>query len=215
MPKPNKNESQDEYIKRFMSEMAEQYPDEKQRYAVAMQHWKDKENNTVDIDGVEIFEEGTWNGRKFTSNDLDGIVDTFNNTKEKMKPYLKLGHNEKQPLLDGMPAAGWITNVRRNGSKLLADLKAVPEKIKTLIDKKAYGRISSEFYKNLKLGDVTYPHTLRAVALLGADTPEVTTLNDFINLYENQNYEEIIYCENSNKEDKKCPKKKMNLTISM
>jgi len=41
MPKPNPNESKDEYIKRFMAdnEAVNSYPDEKQRYAVALSYW--------------------------------------------------------------------------------------------------------------------------------------------------------------------------------
>jgi hypothetical protein len=35
----------------------------------------------------------------------------------------------------------------------------------------------------MKLGNKTYPRLLKAVALLGADTPAVTTIDDIINLY--------------------------------
>ena len=44
MPEPNKNETREEFIKRFMkSEHAKKkYPDPKQRYAVAVSVWKRK-----------------------------------------------------------------------------------------------------------------------------------------------------------------------------
>ena len=50
MPKPNKGESQEEYMKRFMSsdEAKKDYPDEKQRYAVGLSMWK-KHSKQSDI----------------------------------------------------------------------------------------------------------------------------------------------------------------------
>lgn len=36
---PHKNESKEEFIKRFMSETKDEYPDIKQRYAVALSYW--------------------------------------------------------------------------------------------------------------------------------------------------------------------------------
>lgn len=144
-----------------------------------------RDNNTYDIEGVEIFKAGTWNGDKYSNDDLDEMEQSFNEIGATVKPYLKLGHNKDQKLLasDGMPAAGWVTNVRRKGDSLLADFKGMPKKIYQLIDKKAYGRMSSEIYWNLKANDKTHKRVLKAVALLGANTPAVTTLDDFINLY--------------------------------
>ena len=47
MTLPNKNENKKEYIERFMSnnKMVERYPDEDQRYAIAISHWEDKNKN--------------------------------------------------------------------------------------------------------------------------------------------------------------------------
>ena len=44
MPYPNKSEKKSDFIKRFMSspEAKKDYPDEKQRYAVALSLWKKK-----------------------------------------------------------------------------------------------------------------------------------------------------------------------------
>jgi len=140
---------------------------------------------TYDIQDVEIFKIGKWNGHEITGTVLDSIVDSFKAIGGKIKPYLKLGHNEQQPLLDGLPSAGWVVDVRRKGESLFADFKAIPEKIYELINSKAYGRMSVEIYNNLIDGEAgkKYPKVLKAVALLGADTPAVTSLNDFINLY--------------------------------
>lgn len=204
MPKPKDGESMDDFMSRFMSDpvMVEEYPDEKQRAAIANQQWSDKETKkfteqTYDIDAVEIFEAGKWNGDKYTEKDLDDIVESFNAIGDKIKPYVKLGHDNKQQLLqtDGYPAAGWITALSRVGKKLFARFSNIPEKIYNLIKNRAYGRVSSEIYWNLKEGDNSYRRVLKAVALLGADTPAVTTLNDFINLYTNEiTFDSIKLC---------------------
>lgn len=149
------------------------------------------DNVTYDINDVEIFQAGNWNGDTYTEKDLDDIVQSYQEIGSVMKPYVKLGHDKEQKLLqaNGYPSAGWITGLKRSGEKLLADFKSVPAKIKQLIDAKAYGRVSSEIYWNLKNGDKTYPKVLKAVALLGGDTPAVGTLDDFINLYTESEFE--------------------------
>jgi hypothetical protein len=151
--------------------------------------------STFDLEDVEIFETGNHKGDEYTEKDLDDMVQCFQETKGRLKPYVKLGHNPGQILLqqDGMPAAGWITDLKRNGSKLLANFSSVPKKIKDLIDKKAYGRFSSEIFWNGKIDNKDYRRGIRAVALLGGDTPAVQTLNDFINLYTDNKVEcEIV-----------------------
>ncbi|MEK7139514.1 MAG: hypothetical protein AAB817_02335, partial [Patescibacteria group bacterium] len=67
---------------------------------------------TFDISGVEVFAAGEWNEDKYTTQDLDELVTAFHVTKDLAKPYIKLGHSDKQALLaeDELPAAGWITN---------------------------------------------------------------------------------------------------------
>ena len=47
MPKPNKGESKASYISRFMAsgEANSDFPDSKQRYAVAMSMWEGKKNS--------------------------------------------------------------------------------------------------------------------------------------------------------------------------
>lgn len=49
--KPHKGESKEDFISRFMSETKEEYPDNKQRLAVAYSYWKNaKDSNDVDVD---------------------------------------------------------------------------------------------------------------------------------------------------------------------
>lgn len=140
---------------------------------------------TVDIKDVEIFAVGNWNGDDFSESDLDALVSSFAATKDALKPYIKIGHGDKQALLnnDELPAAGWISNLRRVGNKLVADFMDVPKKVYELIKAKAYRRVSAEIYSNYRSGDKTLPLALKAVSILGATTPAVSTLQDIINLY--------------------------------
>ena len=162
-----------------------------------------EDKQTFTIEDWEIFSVGKWNGDKFTDKDLQDMVDSFKVLGHQIKPHLKLGHAEKQKLLqnDGFPAAGWITDLKKKGDKLLATVSGIPEKIFKLIKSGAYGRVSSEIYFNLKEGGKNFRRVLRAVALLGANTPAVSNLDDFINLYENSDYEDLKLCtdkENNN-----------------
>ena len=139
-----------------------------------------------DLKGVEIFQAGKWNGDFYSLDDLKEIVNSFGELKEKLQPFVKLGHNESQPLLakDGFPAAGWIDNVYIQGNKLLADIKDMPSVIYELVKNKAYKRISSEIYWNLKdSSGKIYKRALKAIALLGGDTPAVGSLADVQALY--------------------------------
>ena len=148
---------------------------------------------TYKIQGVEIFSAGTWNGDEYSLNDLKGMVDVFEMHKKAVRPFLKLGHDENQQLLqnDGLPAAGWIDRVYIVGEKLLADFIDIPKKVFELIQNKAYRKVSSEIYWNLKIGDIVHKHMLGAVALLGADTPGVMNLNDILGMYKKQGFEEL------------------------
>lgn len=140
---------------------------------------------TFNINGVEIFAAGEWNGDAYSTDDLDELARAFEETREHLKPYLKLGHGNSQKLLasDELPAAGWLTNVYREGGKLLADFAKVPKKIYELIKAGAYSRVSSEIFINPKVNGKPYKMALKAVAILGGETPAVHTLDDIHALY--------------------------------
>ncbi|HUV84407.1 MAG TPA: hypothetical protein VMV86_01795 [Methanosarcinales archaeon] len=203
IPKPSPRQERDDFIESCMSNptMKQEFENDNQRLTVCNDSYNEKEftsfeeKSTYDMKDVEIFSVGTWNGDSYTEKDLDDMVNSFEEIGKDIKPYVKLGHNKKQKMLqvDGMPAAGWIVNLKRKGEKLLADFSGIPKKIKELIEKKAYGRFSSEIYWNLNLNNKKHRRVLRAVALLGADTPAVSNLNDFINLYieDKNDYQEI------------------------
>lgn len=136
---------------------------------------------------TEIFATGKWGGYDWTVDHLDAIAENFRKLREWIKPPLKLGHADKQFLAqqDGQPALGFVDSVRREGTKLLATVKGVPKALRDLVKAGRYRRVSAELYPafettsaeaNLKSG--AKGPTLQAVALLGADVPEVKTLED-------------------------------------
>lgn len=137
------------------------------------------------LKGVEIFSVGEWNGEKFTVNQLAEMVKNFEATKQGVRPYLKLGHDKDQKLLqkDGLPAAGWVDKIYLKGDKLVADFVDIPKKIFQLIKAGAYKKVSCEMFFNVKIKEQKFSHLLTAVSLLGADTPAVMNLNDIHALY--------------------------------
>lgn len=148
---------------------------------------------TFKINGVEIFSAGTWNGDMYTVSDLQTMVEAFDKTKEGIRPFLKLGHDDDQKILqkDGLPAAGWVDRVYIMGEKLFADFTDIPKSIYDLIKAKAYRKVSCEIFYNLTLGDNKYQYLLGAVALLGADTPGVMNLKDILAQYKNRKAEAV------------------------
>lgn len=144
--------------------------------------WAKKKHS---IFGKEIFSVGTWNGDEYSMSDLEDIVKAYAETSNKYKPYLKLGHEENQAMLqkEGLPSAGWIENLRIDGDKLVCDIADVPDKVYKLIENNAYRYVSSEIFWNIDFNGKEYNKMLAGVALLGSEMPAVTNLNDFVNLY--------------------------------
>jgi cation transport regulator len=155
-------------------------------------------SQTYELKDVEVFGTGEWNKHKITDEDLDNIVNGTNEIIDQLKPKVKLGHDDKQKLLQasGLPAGGWITKLKKVGNKILVDIKEVPKVLYELIKNGAYKRISSEI-----LYDYTEPSTkkkyekvLSAIAFLGADLPAITNLKDIAALYDaDENANLIIY----------------------
>lgn len=141
------------------------------------------------IKGVEIFSAGTWNGDAYTVEDLNEMVRAFTENSVGARPHLKIGHDPKQKVAkelmqsDGMPALGWIEKLYVQGEKLIADFSDVPDKVFSLVQKKAYRKVSSEIFHNIKIGEKKYKKMLAAVALLGADMPGVMNLSDIMSSY--------------------------------
>ena len=162
-----------------------------------------KEDGTMDkkifkkdlkeIKGVEVFSAGTWNGDTYTTEDLDKMVKAFNDTSETVRPFLKLGHSDKQNILEaeGLPAAGWVGKLYRVGEKLVADFVDIPKKIFELIENKSYRSVSSEIYFDVSIKDKKFDMLLSAIALLGAEMPAVMNLSDIMSRFGLKDYESI------------------------
>lgn len=132
------------------------------------------------IRNYPIFETGRWNNMSFTDEDLDDIVRNYNELRSlgAQQVPLKLGHNEDQPVTDGKPALGWVENLRRVGTQIIADFVDVPRVLLEAIKQKLYRAVSVEFLLGVKYRGKKYKHVLDAVAILGADQPAVHTLPD-------------------------------------
>ena len=155
---------------------------------------------TFDLPGKVIFSCGVHNGDLYEEDDLQAMEEAFYACKGKLRPPLKLGHNEIQSLweMDGMPAIGWVDNVRMVGRDLVADLIKVPRAIYDLIEAGAYRTMSAEIYWNVVVDGKKYPYALKALALLGADIPAVKTVSDLLSLYKDEYataYSEDMECE--------------------
>ena len=114
---------------------------------------------------IEIFKTGTWTSsqgktKTWTEKDLDAIVAKFN---PEQKPPVTVGHPEN----DRAPAYGWMTALKREGEKLLAQFKFVDEFLELL---------KKGIYKNRSIGlrDGAIDH----VAFLGGVAPAVKGLEE-------------------------------------
>jgi len=165
---------------------------------------------TYELKDVEVFATGKWNGHEITDQDLDDIVNNTNEIIDKLKPMVKLGHDDKQRLLQntGLPAGGWITKLKKVGNKILVHIKEVPKVLYQLIQNGAYKRISSEI-----LNDYTEPSTkkqykkvLSAIAFLGGDLPAITSLEDIAALFDNDEKAQIIIYQKAEEYNCECIK---------
>ena len=83
---PNKGESKQDFISRFMSATKDEYPDEKQRIAVAYSYWdrrdKKEDMKVIKEDTQEITQEDTERGLTSVLSDLIqqqwSIIDAYN-----------------------------------------------------------------------------------------------------------------------------------------
>jgi hypothetical protein len=125
---------------------------------------------SIAIDGVEIFRSGTWKGDKYTEADLDEIVSNFPHVGFDVP--VKLGHSDDP----GEPAYGWVEKIFRVGDRLLANLRDVPDEIYKALQAVRYDAVSAEIYFDLERNGRKFRRALKAIALLGAETPGVAGL---------------------------------------
>lgn len=155
------------------------------------------ENDSSMMD-MEVFASGKWHGDEYTTQDLADIVANFNELRDSVKPFLKLGHQSKEE----QPALGWVESMRVQGNKIIASVRDIPQIVFEAITKKLYNRVSSEIYWNYKAHTgKTYNYVLKAVALLGASVPEVKTLNDLTTYLSEQSADRLLVFSEAQKID--------------
>jgi len=153
---------------------------------------------------VQIFDVGTHKGIKF---DINAVKSLFGYTKkliEQLKPYLSvpgtepphfgIGHRRRDggpnvgdelALRSDLPALGWFSNLRLQGTKIITDITEVPRQVYEAIQAKRYARISPEItfnYRNAINGEIV-PMVIKAAKVIGV-TPEIKTLEDVVALGE-------------------------------
>lgn len=151
--------------------------------AVADYAGSDEEPELFNLEGVEIFRVGTWNGDKYTRDDLDEMIRNFGRVG--FRPPVKLGHAEAS----GAPASGWVEKIWRVGDRLLANFMDLPRDVFAAVKARRFDAVSAEIFWNLKRAGQTFKRALKAVALLGAETPAVAGLKP---LRENFSDEDLL-----------------------
>ena len=142
---------------------------------------------------VEIFRTGRHrpDSPAYTVADLDDIVANFERLRGQLDPPVVIGHEEEQPLTQGLaesdpfsntgsPAVGWISRLWRQGRSLYADLEGVHPAIGDLVNRRAYRKVSAEVYDRDQPpeGLPVKGCVLRRLALLGGELPQIKTLAD-------------------------------------
>ncbi len=136
------------------------------------------------IKNVPLVEAGVWHeGKtKITEEDLDEMVRNYEETKDRFSPYIVLGsHTSRKKMQEGdagLPSFGVLKNVRKVGSRLVADLSELSKTVHDLIVKGAYRRPSIEMWVKWKdtVADKVRAKFLAGIAILGADHPAANTL---------------------------------------
>jgi hypothetical protein len=162
--------------------------------------------DTVNLSGVEIFESGKWKGTEWSESDIDELISNYKSGV--IEPYLNINHSDNatdefKNALKAM-SLGFVDNLRREGSKLIADFKQVPKTIGELIEAGALKKKSVEVFKRYySAAGREYKNVLQAVTFHGADgVPAVNTLSDFVALYKGESQKE---CKESNHNiDERC-----------
>jgi len=159
-------------------------PEEPEQAGEAAQEAEESEEAEAfaELADVEVFRTGTYRGRAFGEDDLDSIVENWRRFDARgLHPPLVLGHGEGQDLLEnsGLPAAGWLSDLKHVGGRLVARFREVPQLVARLIRSKGYRKRSIELYTDYMGQGLT----LRRIALLGAEVPELKNLADVARLY--------------------------------
>ena len=120
LPLPSADESEQDFVSRFMGDeqAVSDFPDEKQRAAVAYSTYRDEEMEEMELGGVSILEVGEAKGHDLfvDKTSLETALKLMSNAKNGVK--VKMNHGS------GLDAVvGFARNPRIDGDKLVADLR--------------------------------------------------------------------------------------------
>jgi hypothetical protein len=120
LPIPSADESEQDFVSRFMGDeqAVSDFPDEKQRAAVAYSTYRDEEMDEMELGGVSILEVGEAKGHDLfvDKTSLETALKLMSNAKNGVK--VKMNHGS------GLDAVvGFARNPRIDGDKLVADLR--------------------------------------------------------------------------------------------
>ena len=116
----------------------------------------------IEIARTGTFKDSLGRDQTFTREDLSAIAMAYK--PEMREAPLVFGH----PKSDAAPAFGWVQKLKTEGSKLLALVAHVPEKVKEIVANKHYRHVSMSLMSDRV--------TLRHVGLLGAAQPAIDGL---------------------------------------
>jgi len=150
------------------------------------------ELETRELENVPIFSAGTWTNsagskRTWTEDDLDEMVENAGKLADKVIPFLRVDHTDEKThkRITGRFKIGDLTNVRRVGKQLVADIVKIPRKAYELMKAGIFGRPSAEIFPTFKdeASGATFKNVLSGAAILSGKHPAVTTLDDIYDLF--------------------------------
>lgn len=131
----------------------------------------DLETDTYEMEGVEVFAAGKWNGENYTEDDLRNICEADAELHDLIRPRVGVEHK------DG-PAWGWLGTLRQMGAKIVADCKRIPKWLFESIQAGRYANQSVEMRVNYEHPETKkrYPMVIDSLKFLGIHPPAIPTL---------------------------------------
>lgn len=128
--------------------------------------------DTIQVSNVEVFRAGTYGEETYTAQDLEQVARDYD-------PKLHEAPVTVDHVQTG-PAYGWVTAVRAQGRKLMADMTLQPW-FAGMVERREFVKRSVELYTDAQ-GAIGRPLSgrfyLKAVSFLGAAAPRVKGMKD-------------------------------------
>ncbi len=145
-------------------------------------------NKLVRLKPINIFRTGTWKGFPYTIKHLDEMVQNFKDGI--IRAYIKVTNDNEhgrvgdRPLLSSL-AMGWVDSLKRDGERLYASFKQVPEAIAKLITGGGLKQKSIELWPRFKTTDgKERGAALEAILFFGTGLPAVHDLEEAAELFQ-------------------------------